>query len=179
MTVDEGDGPAINWLRTGSGAIVLRDSDARGSPGMTTAIEVRVLEPHEAERLDAVAAGVFDDPVVAERAREFLGDSRHHLAVALDGGTVVGMASAVHYLHPDKEGPELWINEVGVAPTHQGQGIGRRLLAALFARAAEVGCLEAWVLTHPDNVAACRMYEGVGGVVNPAPIRMYAFSLES
>ena len=55
---------------------------------------------------------------------EFLADSRHHLAVAVDEGRVVGMASAVHYVHPDKP-PELWINEVGVAPTHRGLGIGR------------------------------------------------------
>jgi hypothetical protein len=34
--------------------------------------------------------------------------------MATAGDTVVGFASAVHYVHPDKA-PELWINEVGVA----------------------------------------------------------------
>ena len=144
---------------------------------VTMTVEVRVLRSDDEAILASVAPGVFDDPVVVSRAREFLRDPRHHLAVALDESTVVGMASGVHYVHPDKEVPELWINEVGVAPTHQGAGIGRRLIAALLARAGEVGCLEAWVLTHPDNAAACRMYEASGGVANPQPIRMYAFTV--
>jgi Acetyltransferase (GNAT) family len=59
----------------------------------------------------------------AARTTEFLADARHHLIMALNSGTVVGFVSAVHYLHPDKAPPEFWINKVGVAPTHQGQGI--------------------------------------------------------
>ena len=27
-----------------------------------------------------------------------------------------------HYLHPDKSAPELFVNEIGVAPTHRRQG---------------------------------------------------------
>ena len=83
------------------------------------------------------------------------------MAVALDGGQVVGMASAVHYVHPDKP-PELWINEVGVAPAHQQQGIGQQLLRALFARGRELGCTEAWLGTEVDNVAARRLYAAGG-----------------
>jgi aminoglycoside 6'-N-acetyltransferase I len=105
---------------------------------------------------------VFDGPLDARWSAEFLGDRRHHLVVAIDGGVVVGMASAVHYVHPDKP-PELWVNEVGVAPTHQGQGIGRRLLAALLAHAKTLGCREAWVLTEAGNMAARRMYAAAGG----------------
>jgi GNAT superfamily N-acetyltransferase len=43
----------------------------------------------------------------------------------------VGFASGLHYIHPDKQ-PELWINEMGVAPTHRGRGLGKDLLKALF-----------------------------------------------
>src|SRR2546421_12904817 len=106
------------------------------------AVTVRVLGPHDAAVLDRVAPGVFDNDVDARWTAEFLADPRPHLAVALDGDTVVGMASGVHYVHPDKP-PELWVNEIGVAPTHQGRQIGRRLLRALFARGREVGCAEA------------------------------------
>jgi aminoglycoside 6'-N-acetyltransferase I len=58
---------------------------------------------------------------------EFLRDERHHLAVAIEDETVVGFASGVHYVHPDKPA-ELWINEVGVAPSHHRRGIGKPLL---------------------------------------------------
>lgn len=113
--------------------------------------------------LDRVAPGVFDNPVDPRWTAEFLADPRHHMAVALLDGEVVGMASGVHYVHPDKA-PELWVNEIGVAPNHQGRGLGRRLLAALFARGRELGCSEAWVGTEHGNIAARRMYAAVGGV---------------
>jgi hypothetical protein len=48
-------------------------------------------------------------------------------ARTLEGGVVVGFASGVTYLHPDKP-IELWINEVGVAKSHQGQGISKSVM---------------------------------------------------
>jgi aminoglycoside 6'-N-acetyltransferase I len=84
------------------------------------------------------------------------------------------MASAVHYVHPDKP-PELWVNEVGVAPPHQGQGVGKALLRALFARGRGLGCTEAWLGVEPGNEAARRLYAALGG--EEAPMVMYSFRL--
>ena len=126
-------------------------------------IAVRVLGRDEAPVLDNVVDGVFDYPVDPRWCAEFFADRRHHLAVALDGELVVGIASGVHYVHPDKP-PDLCINEVGVAPTHEGRGLGRRLVAALVAHGASLGCAEAWVLTSPTNEAAKRMYRAAGSV---------------
>ena len=139
-------------------------------------VDVRVLESYEARVLTNVAPGVFDQPVDARWCEEFFADARHHLAVALDGDQVVGMASGLHYVHPDKP-PELWINEVGVAPTHEGRGIGKRLLAALLARGAARGCEEALVLTSRTNPAAQRMYQGAGGVETGEQPVMFTFRL--
>jgi ribosomal protein S18 acetylase RimI-like enzyme len=139
-------------------------------------LTVRVLDAEESFVLDRVAPDVFDGPVDARWTAEFLADARHHLAVALDADLVVGMASAVHYVHPDKP-PELWINEVGVAPTHAGQGIGRRLLAALLARGAALGCTAAWVLTERDNAAARRLYAAAGGTESDEPPVMVTFRI--
>jgi ribosomal protein S18 acetylase RimI-like enzyme len=138
--------------------------------------EIRVLGPDDEAVLTRVAPGVFDHDVDPALSAEFLRDPRHHLAVALESGTVVGFASGVHYVHPDKPA-ELWINEVGVAPTHQRQGLGRKLLQALFARGRELGCREAWVLTSPANGAAVRLYEAVGGVDMVDPPVMFTFRL--
>jgi ribosomal protein S18 acetylase RimI-like enzyme len=136
--------------------------------------EIRLLGSGDAEVLDRVADDVFDGPVSSEWAREFLNDRRHHLVVALDGATVVGFASAVHYLHPDKPS-ELWINEVGVAPTHHRRGIGRQLLDALFAHGRSLGCRQAWVLTEEDNDAGRGLYRALGGVEEGT--LMYTFRL--
>ena len=140
--------------------------------------EIRLLKANEGAVLDRVAPGVFDHAIDPRWSAEFFADPRHHLAVALEGTLVVGFASAVHYVHPDKP-PELWINEVGVAPSHQGQGLGRGLLAALFRQGATHGCVQAWVLTSPTNAAAQRLYTAAGGRVEAEPSLLYEFSLDA
>ncbi|HEV3343529.1 MAG TPA: GNAT family N-acetyltransferase [Pirellulales bacterium] len=137
---------------------------------------VSILGSGDAPVLDHVAPDVFDHAVDPRWPAEFLADPRHHLAVAIDDGRVVGMASAVHYVHPDKP-PELWVNEVGVAPTHREKGIGRRLLSALFERGRSLGCGTAWVATEPSNTPARRLYAGVGGKESPEPFLMVEFEL--
>jgi ribosomal protein S18 acetylase RimI-like enzyme len=126
------------------------------------ATEIKVLQSGDETILMNVAAGVFDNPIDAELTREFLGDPRHHIAVAIDDGLIVGFASAVHYIHPDKP-PELWINEVGLAPTHRGRGLGKSVLKALFEVGRAHNCTVAWVLTYRSNVAAVALYSSVGG----------------
>ena len=137
---------------------------------------IRLLGPADAPLLDRVAPGVFDNPIDPRRTAEFLADARHHMVVASIDGQVVGMASAVHYVHPDKP-PELWVNEIGVAPAHQRQGIGKRLLRALFAHGRTLGCTEAWLGTEMTNFAARRLYAAAGG--EEAPMVYVTFSLGS
>lgn len=138
--------------------------------------EIRILLPRDASVLDRVAPGVFDRPIDPRWTREFLGDQRHHLAVAIDATVVVGMASAVHYVHPDKP-PELWINEVGVAATHRRTGLAGALLHALFAHGRTLGCTQAWVLADESNVAARSLYARAGGRAAAEPAIMYEFPL--
>lgn len=139
-------------------------------------VEIRMLGPKDSAVLAQVAQGVFDQDVDPALTEEFLRDSRHHLVVALDAGTVVGFASAVHYVHPDKP-PELWINEVGVAPSHRRQGLAHQLLEALFQLGGRLGCREGWVLTSPANQGAMRLYEAVGGRRLADPPAMFTFRL--
>lgn len=139
-------------------------------------IEIRLLHGDDRPVLDRVAHDVFDEPVNQAWAREFLEDPRHHLVVAIEDGSVVGFASAVHYVHPDKPA-ELWINEVGVAPTHHRRGIGRRLLDILLAHGQSLGCDQAWVLTEDDNEAARGLYRVSGGVETKCV--MYTFPLNA
>jgi aminoglycoside 6'-N-acetyltransferase I len=145
----------------------------------TMAIEIKVLGPHDAGVLANVDPDAFDDPIDAGRADEFLADPRHHLAVAIDDGRVVGFASAVHYVHPDKPCPELWINEVGVAATHQRRGLATSLLRSLFAVAQDLGCAEAWVLTDRANTPAMRLYAAAGSTEAPTDHVMFTFRLDA
>ena len=139
-------------------------------------VEVRLLGPDDAPRVDGADPGLFDGPVVAARTREVLADPRHHLVGALEGGSLVGFVSAVHYLHPDKP-PELFVNEVGVRETHRRRGLARRMLAVLLEHGRALGCVGAWVLSDGENEAAHRLYAAAGGVRLAAPA-MHAFALE-
>lgn len=144
-----------------AGQDITRRGDWAGSRIM--AIEVRILRAGDEQILSNVAAGVFDDRIDDALAAEFMRDPRHHLCVGIEDGTVVGFASAVHYVHPDKP-PQLWINEVGVSPSYQGRGIAKAVLKALLNLGLELGCSEAWVLTDEDNPAARALYQSVGGI---------------
>jgi len=138
--------------------------------------EVRILGPGDGTLLRNVAPGVFDHALNPALVAEFLGDERHHLAVAIEDQTVVGFASGVHYVHPDKPA-ELWINEVGVAPSHHRRGIGKAVIAALLEHAKRLGCREAWVLTDRTNQAAMRLYASTGGKEAPHDQVMFTYFL--
>lgn len=136
-----------------------------------------VLSSADGHLLATAAPDLFDDPLDARRTREFLDDPRHHLIVGLDGSTIVGFVSAVHYVHPDKPSPELWINEVSVAPDHRRRGVGRAMMERTLSLAAALGCSSVWVLTDRDNPAAMRLYAGSGGVEAPKPQVMFEFDV--
>jgi ribosomal protein S18 acetylase RimI-like enzyme len=143
-------------------------------------IDIRILQADEAHVLAHVADDVFDNPVDPALTSAFLTDPRHHIAVAIDAGQVVGFASGVDYIHPDKP-PELWINEVGVAPSHHRQGLGKRLLACLLAHGRTLGRTSAWVLTEQGNGPARALYAAACGVREPdesdtsGQVVLYAF----
>lgn len=61
-------------------------------------IQYWMLTSADAAVLNRVADDLFDQAVQPALAGEFLSDPRHHLAVALDDGLVVGFASGVHYV---------------------------------------------------------------------------------
>jgi ribosomal protein S18 acetylase RimI-like enzyme len=135
---------------------------------------IKILSSSDLSLLLNASDDVFDNPVDEKYAREFLADPRHHIVVALVDGVVIGFASAVHYIHPDKP-PELWINEVGVAAQHQGKGVGKAIMNEMLNLGKQLGCVNAWVLTDKNNIAANGLYKSVGGRVSEEETVMYEF----
>ena len=140
-------------------------------------ITIKVLTNSDLSLLLHPADGVFDNLVNESYAREFLADPRHHIVVATSESIVIGFASAVHYIHPDKS-TELWINEVAVAPAHQGQGIGKAIMNELLQLGRHLGCANAWVLTDRNNEVANRLYKSTGGQVAEGDTVMYEFEFD-
>jgi ribosomal protein S18 acetylase RimI-like enzyme len=159
---------------------------------MPPEIEIKILRPGDDLILANVAPHLFDNPIDPAFTTEFLADPHHHIAVAIYpspaaspkpssvSSLVVGFASGVHYLHPDKP-PELWINEVAVAPTHRRRG--QSLLRALLDVGRAHHCVSAWVLTHRSNPAAMALYAAAGGTEGaddsgpPDALLGYSFNL--
>ena len=113
------------------------------------------LSADNAPRL--LGADIFDNPVQQAQLDAFVADPGHILVFATDKTRVIGMASGVVMLHPDKQ-PMFFINEVGVNEDMRKQGIGGKLSQRLMELARARGCKGIWLATEPDNVEARALY---------------------
>jgi aminoglycoside 6'-N-acetyltransferase I len=120
-------------------------------------LEIKLLGQGDEHLLGFALPDLFDHEIAAKFLEEFLADPRHHLVAAFADAAMVGFVSAVHYVHPDKR-PELWINEVSVAPMYRNRGVATAMLEAFFKVGSDLGCGEAWVLTDRANTAAMQLY---------------------
>lgn len=120
-------------------------------------IAIRRTSATDRDVFDRVAPEVFDEPVDPVRLKDYLAEPNHLMLVAIADGVVVGQCAAVIHRHPDKV-TELYIDEVGVTPAFQRQGVARRLLDEIFALGKSLGCEEAWVGTELDNEPARALY---------------------
>ncbi|MGB0920511.1 MAG: GNAT family N-acetyltransferase [Alphaproteobacteria bacterium] len=122
-----------------------------------------------------IAADVFDAPIDEARLRAYLGDDKHYMVIAIDQDLVVGQARAIVHLHPD-EPDELYIDNLGVSPSHQRRGIARKLMQALFDWGKERGCIELWLGTEADNDSGNGFYRALE--LDETPMIMYSDDLD-
>jgi aminoglycoside 6'-N-acetyltransferase I len=125
-------------------------------------VELQRVTSDDIALFDRIADDVFDEPIEPERLRHYLDEPGHLMILAIDGGVVVGQCAAVVHRHPDKV-TELYIDELGTAPSRQREGIGRAMIDAMFDWGRELGCKESWLGTELDNVAANALYRGIDG----------------
>lgn len=139
-------------------------------------VEIRLVGPDDAALFERVAEEVFDALISPKRLRAYLSRSENLMLLAVVDGEVVGQCAAVIHLHPDKPS-ELYVDEVGVAPSWRCKGVAKRLMQAMSRLGCERGCEEAWVGTEPDNSAACGLYRALGA--EALPIVMFEYDLPS
>lgn len=142
---------------------------------MSNVVEIQLISAANAHVLDCVDSDVFDDPVQPEYLQAFLANPANVLAVAITEHQVIGMASGITYVHPDKP-LALFINEVGVAGPYQQRGIGKQLVQALLAHGESIGCTTAWVATEVSNLAARALYRSLGGEEDSEHAVVYNFA---
>ena len=124
-------------------------------------IDIRLIGEADLDLLVSADTTVFDDPVDPKLAKAYLAHSDYIIALASEGDKVVGMATGMFYFHPDKP-LEFFIQEVGVAESHQRRGIAFRLMGLLLDAARDRDAQSAWVATETDNDAANGLYTRMG-----------------
>lgn len=123
--------------------------------------EVLHVTPETAPLLDRVAEDVFDDAITPASAAAFLAAPGHALLVALADGVVIGQARGIVHAQPDGP-PQLYIDNLGVAPASQRRGAATALVRALKAWGLAQGCVSCWVATETDNAEGLGFYESLG-----------------
>lgn len=147
----------------------------RDDPATDEAIVVRLLSPGDSPLLETADSALLDG-VDARAVSTLLGDPRRHVAIALAGSRVVGVAFASHQPRA-RRAPELVVGDVTVAPSHRRRGVGRRLLALLLAHGRVLGCSEASAEAERGNEAMRRLCAGMGGVELAEPTVRVSFPL--
>lgn len=87
-----------------------------------------------------------------------LANERCHVLVAEENGQVVGMCTGQVVISTAEGGPSILVEDMAVSPDHQGQGIGRALLATLSEWAKEQGATRMQLLADRNNQPALGYY---------------------
>lgn len=125
-----------------------------------SSIAIRLLGPDDAELI--LTSDAFDYPADPVQTQAFLDDDRHVIMGAILDGELVGFASGIIHLHPDKQ-PMLFVSEVGVNERHRRRGIGERLVRDLLTATRARNIRGVWLATESYNVAARNLYARLAG----------------
>ena len=71
--------------------------------------QIKELGAGDIAVMGSVRPDTFDNAIIPKQAQAFSASDVHLIMVALDGDEVIGMATGVIMLHPDKD-PLLFIN---------------------------------------------------------------------
>jgi aminoglycoside 3-N-acetyltransferase I len=137
---------------------------------------VRRLAPGDrdaARALLAVLAEVFEEegvPVGDAYLDRLLAREDLLVIAAHEDRRVIG--GAVAHLLPmtSREGAELMLYDIGVAPSHQRRGVGRAILDAVHAEAERLGADAIFVLADDEDAHALDFYRASGGRASPVTL---------
>src|SRR5262245_56332500 len=89
------------------------------------------ITTQNARLLDRTAADVFDHDIDPVFLKDYATAPDHALFVAVSDGVVIGQARGVLHRQPDSAA-DLYIDNLGVAPSRQREGAATQLLEALI-----------------------------------------------
>ncbi|MBN9392552.1 MAG: GNAT family N-acetyltransferase [Chloroflexi bacterium] len=121
---------------------------------------------------------ILDEPWEVAQGEKFLANPDNALFLAFVGERVAGFLTGYRLQRLDKNRAEVLLYEIEVREEFRRQGIGKKLIGALNAWAAETGAFQTWVLTYSDNTAAMALYKSMDGEEDPPGTRMFTYYID-
>jgi GNAT superfamily N-acetyltransferase len=84
-----------------------------------------------------------------------------HALVAEQAGQLVGLVHYIFHRNTWMEAPVCYLQDLFTAPEARGQGVGRQLIEAVYARAKAAGSSRVYWMTHETNAQAMMLYDKV------------------
>ena len=82
-------------------------------------------------------------------------------AVAADGERMVGLVHYIFHRSCWTEGDYCYLQDLFTSDECRGKGVGRALIAHVYAAAAEARAARVYWLTHETNLSAMKLYDKV------------------
>jgi GNAT superfamily N-acetyltransferase len=84
-----------------------------------------------------------------------------HALVAVDAGTLLGLAHFLYHRSTIQVAPTCYLQDLFTSHASRGRGIGRALILAVYEHAKIAGSLRVYWQTHETNAAAMNLYDKV------------------
>ena len=84
-----------------------------------------------------------------------------HALVAECGGQLIGITHFLFHRSTTQIGPNCYLQDLFTAESSRGQGVARKLIEEVYARAKAAGCGRVYWQTHETNATAMQLYDKV------------------
>ena len=118
---------------------------------------IRAAQPADKRAVRTLLARIWSDDYIGDVFDEWVRDRKGRLWVAVEGGTVIGIAKLT--LGGDRE---AWLHALRVDPGYRRRGVATALLQHRLDRARRLGARVARLDTAEDNVAVHRLMRHFG-----------------
>jgi len=104
----------------------------------------------------------IDIKLIAENCQNLLSEANSHILVAEIEGIVVGFVNFTTRKTILHRGLSGLIDEIIVAKSYRGKGVGKQLLSSVIEKSRQLGCCEVEVSTEKTNAKAREFYRQCG-----------------
>jgi aminoglycoside 3-N-acetyltransferase I len=146
-------------------------------------LRLKMLETTDrdvAKSLFSLMAAVFEEECASLSdgyVDRLLANEALWVIAAFDGERLVGGLTAHTLAMARKEASEVFIYDIAVSERDQRQGVGRRLVSELLARAAAASIHDVFVAADNEDVHALDFYRALGGAGSAVTIFDFQTSL--